>query len=51
MSSVGRWDLTRTELEIAVHAFLLEVQLNGSSFRNWFFACMRLAFRVVHLVA
>jgi hypothetical protein len=36
MSSVGRWALTHTELEAAVHGFLLEFQLEGVSFRGCF---------------
>jgi len=36
MSSVGRWVLTHTELEPAVHAFLSQFQLERLSFRGWF---------------
>jgi len=32
MSSVGRWVLTHTELETAVHGFLFQFQLERVSF-------------------
>ena len=34
MPSVGRWVLTHTELEAAVHGTLFQFQLNGFSFRD-----------------
>ena len=36
MSSVGRWVLTHTELEAAVHVLLFQFELEGLSFRSWF---------------
>ena len=36
MSSVGRWVLTHTELEPAVHAFLSQFQLERLVFLGWF---------------
>ena len=50
MPSVRRWVLTHTELEIAVHALLLEFQLDGLSFRNSFFACVTFRLNVVRVL-
>jgi len=36
MSSVGRWVLTHTELEAAVHGLLFQFQLEGLSFLGYF---------------
>lgn len=49
MLFIGRWVLTHTELEIAVHLFLLEIQLDGFSFRDYS-AWLTLGFGVVRRV-
>ena len=51
MSSIRRWVLTHTELEVAVHRVLLQFQLNFLSFLDWFFGSLPLDFAVVGALA